>query len=533
MNIILDPWIPILCRNGEREFVAPWQLTDNHDKNPIVAIDAPRPDFNGALHELLIAILQASVAPPDEYDEKWGDWLDHPPSPDTLRQAMTPLIDWFNLDSDGPRFMQDMKLDSAAENAISGLLIDAPGGNTIKNNADHFVKRGALGPMCPEAAAAALWTLQSYAPSGGVGHRTSLRGGGPLTTLVVLDPAGSKLQPTLWRNLWLNVLDQQTFNRSSGNPKLTAPSDRYPWLAPTRTSEAKTGTDTYAEHVHPLQMYFAMPRRTRLDFDHPTSGQCSIYGTHSDQLITAYATKNYGINYNGNWEHPLSPHRKDPKTGQSIPIHPQPGGISYRHWPTIALGNREQTVTPALVVRQFFDRKLDGEQLRIVAMGYDMDNMKARGWCDATMPLYHISAAYMETFTTRVEQMVTGAEETAGYLRSTIKQAWFDRPKDAKGDISFIIEGFYQHTETAFYQRLEELSAEPDSDSSHAIRERWYRELKAAAIHLFDHWAASSLIEYENPRRVAQARGNLIKLLQRKLPKTMAIELTKQTEKAA
>jgi len=129
--------------------------------------------------------------------------------------------------------------------------------------------------------------------------------------------------------------------------------------------------------------------------------------------------------------------------------------------------------------------------------------------------------------------MVAGAEEAAGYLRSTIKQAWFDRPKDAKGDISFIIESFYQHTENAFYQRLEELSAEPDSDASHEIRHQWYQELKSTAIQLFDHWAASSSIEYENPRRIAQARSKLLGLLQRKLPKTMAVDLAKQQEKAA
>nr|WP_231886596.1 type I-E CRISPR-associated protein Cse1/CasA [Methylomonas methanica] len=59
--------------------------------------------------------------------------------------------------------------------------------------------------LCPSCAATALFTLQTNAPSGGVGHRVGLRGGGPLTTLVL--PKAS--QTTLWQKLWLNVFNQE------------------------------------------------------------------------------------------------------------------------------------------------------------------------------------------------------------------------------------------------------------------------------------------------------------------------------------
>ncbi len=49
MNLIHDCWLPIRHTNGETNLIAPWQITENHDTNPIIAFNAPRPDFNGAL----------------------------------------------------------------------------------------------------------------------------------------------------------------------------------------------------------------------------------------------------------------------------------------------------------------------------------------------------------------------------------------------------------------------------------------------------------------------------------------------------
>lgn len=73
--------------------------------NPIVALDAPRPDFNGALAQFLIGLLQTVCAPADE--DLWEDWLWSPPTPEMLAQRFAPLAPCFQLDGDGPRFMQD------------------------------------------------------------------------------------------------------------------------------------------------------------------------------------------------------------------------------------------------------------------------------------------------------------------------------------------------------------------------------------------------------------------------------------------
>ena len=45
MNLLHDPWMPVRRRDGSREWIAPDRLADPE----ILALDADRPDFNGAL----------------------------------------------------------------------------------------------------------------------------------------------------------------------------------------------------------------------------------------------------------------------------------------------------------------------------------------------------------------------------------------------------------------------------------------------------------------------------------------------------
>jgi len=65
----------------------------------------------------------------------------------------------------------------------------------------------------------ALFTFQAHSRSRGAGNRTSMRGGGPMVTLV--DPGGG-----LWPLVWGNVPE--------GRPGALRD---LPWMRPTRTSE--------------------------------------------------------------------------------------------------------------------------------------------------------------------------------------------------------------------------------------------------------------------------------------------------------
>ena len=292
-NLLDERWIPVRRKSGAPDWIAPWQIAETDD--PPVALTAPRADFDGALVQFLIGLLQTAYAPVDE--STWRKRL-IPPEPDTLRKAFDVHRDAFHLDGDGPRFMQDLTLKaSEAEDVLVGaLLIDSATGKTIEQNADVFNKRWDRPAFGTPAAAMTLLTLMLNAPAGGRGHRTSLRGGGPLTTVL--------LGETLWLTGWLNVLPTVAFDSSAGNGSLEKPENIFPWLAKTRTSER--GEETGPERMHPLQHFWATPRRIRLQWD-LKNGICMMTGLEGP-VIMAASVKSYGANYKGAFLHSLTPY---------------------------------------------------------------------------------------------------------------------------------------------------------------------------------------------------------------------------------
>lgn len=505
-NLIDEKWIPVRRRDGSMETISPWQVTESFTDNPVAALNAVRPDFNGALIQFLIGLVQTTAAPAD--DDEWEEYVDSPPSPQTLKDKFMSVHHAFELAGKGPRFMQDLQKLNAEPKGIFSLLIDAPGDNTIVNNADHFVKRDTVTSLCPSCCAMALFTMQTNAPAGGAGYRVSLRGGGPLTTLVL----GDGQHGTLWHLIWLNVLEQDAFLRICGNPKMTADADKFPWLGKTRTSEKDTGFNTTPEDVHPAQMFWGMPRRINLDFDVSEKGVCELCGNTTETLITTYREKNYGTNYEGSWLHPLSPYSQN-NTGILLPVHAQPGGVYFRHWLGFVQEDPDNKRQPSLIVHQFRDARQDNNTpFRLWAFGYDMDNMKARCWYESHMPILYVDPKFRKDYEHNIASMIVAASEIVSNTRGAIKKAWFSRPKDVKGvaTISSIDSNFWHNTEGAFYEALSELRASlGDGGDGLGVRASWHKVLCDESLKEFDTFAWEGPIEDANPKRIVTARKEL------------------------
>jgi CRISPR system Cascade subunit CasA len=530
MNLLIDLWLPVRRADGNLTYIAPWQITEDYDDNPVVAINTPRADFTGSLMQFCIGLLQTTLAVKNPIE--WRRHLEKPPSPEKLRAQFDPVAYAFELSGDGPRFMQDFDKDlPGTEINIAALLIDAPGDNALRSNIDHFIKRNQINGLCLPCIALALFTLMTNAPSGGAGHRTSLRGGGPLTTLILFNenPANNDKPVTLWQNLWLNVLDQTTFLGD-----YTGPNDvntAFPWLSPTRTSE-KGQTVTPAE-AHPTVVYWATPRRIRLNFQDFSVDQCDICGRHSEQLVQRYVTKNYGANYTL-WEHPLSPHYRQKPDSELLPSHPQPGGFSYRHWPELIANDANPLRQAARVIGVLNTRWRKTGPLpktRLWAFGYDMDNMKPRCWYEGQFPIFAIEPDERQAiFKGLATTLVEAANESRGHLVKCLKEAWSDRPGDLKGDFSFVDSAFWSNTETPFYELLERLSNIALESESAKIDiqdtlQNWHKALCYQALTLFQLWAESGYWEFEDPKRIAKAHNKLRSLLYGKRFKTKLLGL--------
>lgn len=512
MNLITTPWIPIRRRNSRiTEYICPWQLTEDHNDNPIVAVDFPRPDLSSSVVTFLIGLFQLALTPED--NRQWSRLYKTPPTPALSKNAMMAHADHFKVDGDGARCFQDLELRDEAPRPIAAMLIDEPGSQTLKRNSDLFIKRQQFPALGISAAIAALIVMQSSAPAGGQGHRTSMRGGGPLNTLLIPDQRNEDLSFSLWRLCWINVLNATEVASLSGNDKLTAPEYTLPWLAPTRTSETKGGRDTFPEHGHPLQMYFAMPRRIRLNLDDLRTGTCPLT-LREEPLVESYQTRNYGVNYQGAWQHPLSPHRFD-KDGLPIPLHPQTGGIGYRHWLHLTYGTGESggknSVRPASVLSSGHGIQKNKRRSLIWCFGYDMDNMKARGWYESTMPIFHLDADGNEIIAARAEALIDSAQEVCSNLRQAVRKAWFSDGATVSGDLSYITQSFWQNTESLFFHMLQDIYGALKNDATEPDRRDWLKRLHGESLHLFDHFAASGNIAFENPKRIAVARRNLAK----------------------
>jgi CRISPR system Cascade subunit CasA len=497
-NLLKEPWLPVHRRRTGRDLIRLAQLTEAHASDPVIALDWPRADFRIACLEFLIGLLATTCAPRGH--RAWKAWWSDPPDAATLDAAFAPFAHAFDFDGDGPRFLQDREdLVSDAE-PIERLLIEAPGASTVKQNTDLLVRRGRVATLGRAAAAMALYTFQSWAPAGGAGNRTGLRGGGPMVTLVV--PPG---RPTLWHQLWANVPLAEASPEPADHARI------FPWLAPTLTSE--NGQTVRPElNAHPLQCWWGMPRRIRLDFTETDApAPCDLTGAPDRVRVATWRQRPRGANYAG-WGdiHPLTP-RYQVKTGAEVlPLHPQPGGIGYRHWLGLVLRSPDGLRSPAPSVTTWHagDRGLSvgGGTARLLAAGYDMDNMKARAFVESEMPL---PAAPNDATRQRLDDLATrlilSAEHVAGLLRSAVRFALFSAGATVKLDASLLSatrERFWEDTESAFFVLLTRASDDAATD--------WLKRLREVALRLFDEAAPLTPENGGAAPRISRARRNLL-----------------------
>jgi CRISPR system Cascade subunit CasA len=505
MNLVKDCWLPVVRRNGAREEIAIHQLLNQYDENPVMDIEAPRPDFRNALYQLLIGIIQVAAMPNSE--EEWGELFYKPYEADDFSGRLLKLQHCFEIDSDGPAFMQDYDLIDGEKKSVSSLLIEAPGNKTIKDNHDHFIKRDNVISMDSYWAAIALYTLQTFAPAGGVGHRVGLRGGGPLTTMVIL-----KRKTTLWKTLWLNAISKEYISLLGGNPSLSAYADIFPWMKASKLS-SKKGNELFAEEVHPFHQFFGMPRRIRLSFN--GKGLCSLTGALTNSTVSFYKTKNYGNNYDGVWKHPLNAYNLNSEELEKFPlsIKAQPGGVGYRYWTGLVIPSiKTKPATVVKILQESVYRKeiMKKRDVRLWAAGFDMDNMKARCWYEAKLPVYEIENSYQKLIADLVENLIEQAAKLSVNIRSSLKTAWYSSPKDHKGDMSFIDISFWQNTEAAFYDILNRLIDNIKNDKYISdLVDEWSIIIAGQAVKLFEQHALAQQEDGLDMKRVVKAQKGL------------------------
>ena len=538
INLILDAWLPIRRLSGERAWIRPADITSAFADDPILALDFPRPDWNAAVTELLIGLLACVIAP--EGDGEWAELWASPPSPEQLADHLAPLAFAFNLDSEGPRCFQDFDAPDKGwkQRPIEWLVLAGPVENTVKLNSDLFSKRQRITALGAPYAAAALVTQQTFAPEGGPGFRTSIRGGGPLTTLATLrNLKRNSTAATLWKLVWASVPGEEWAD--SSELRDLAEGDAawrriFPWLSHTRISA--NDKPTTPEDAHLLQAFFGLPCRIRLVTEDPGVAKCSLGSPSHFGTVRSWWTRNHGTMYVG-WRHPLSPYQS--KENAVTAIHPRPGIAAYRNWLDWNALQDSSKKEPSRSIRAWGGRlnKLlalrggesfdSGEawQSEVLAYGYDFKQNKARAWMEIRIPYFdpppgEDNARWSKLFFDTVRQLVAGAAEAGSTLRYRVRLAKFgscDRengayslPKTSPGKDAFedLYETFWRETEADFRAALDELRATP-ADESMTVREAFLGALRSKALRLFDEIAGTDNLGDQDARRIVEARSGL------------------------
>ncbi|MFZ1479723.1 MAG: type I-E CRISPR-associated protein Cse1/CasA [Paracoccaceae bacterium] len=376
-----------------------------------------------------------------------------PPDPDRLKERLAPFAPAFDLLGDGPRFLQDMEAFEGKEkdpNPADMLFIDSAGGQTLRNNADLSVKRARYPVLSLGMAAMALFTLQAHAPSGGKGNRTSMRGGGPMVTLV--DPGQG-----LWSLIWANV--------PGGAP---ATPDVLPWMRATRGSAQ--GQEVFPQDAHPAEALFGMPRRLRL--------------VGGDEGIRGVVQRPYGTDYAG-WEHPLTPHYRQKPGAELLPRHPRAGWFGYRNWLGVSVrrGSEDDTVRRARMVDLWGQRSRDWAE--ILVAGWAMDNMKPRDFVFSRAPVLNLPG----DVAAQLEGMVEAADKISAVLRGALA------PVLAEGEAREAArEVFFMQTQAAFEARAGKLTAVNFMNEARG----WLEDMRAVALRIFNDLALPGLADRDS-----------------------------------
>jgi CRISPR system Cascade subunit CasA len=480
LNLITDAWIPVRRKDGTRAVIAPWQMAD-----PALAFpDWPRPDLNIACLELLIGLV--FLADPPSGGRDWR--ARQTPDPDRLRNRLAPFAPAFALMGDGPRFMQDLaRLEDPefglALKPASHLFIDSGGANTEKNNADLFVKRDRYIGLDPATAAMALFATQIYAYADSSKHKASLRGNGPLVTLV--EPLENGAPAGLWALVWANVPDGMP---ADPDAKVL------PWLRDTKVSKHGESVPWPGRHVP--ETFFSMPWRVRLIAE--------------DGRITGFVRESFGNQYtpgdndgsNGaknkkkgaGWLHPLTPYRRNKATEPLQPVKAPAGTFFFTNWlgtvvkdHEITPGGEDGRAETLRIRHQRSEAPYD-----VLVAGWAMDKAKPLDFVFARVPELRLDEDREDHLARMIRAAVPISEALRAEMVACLPIPHNKRPAEFTR-FNDICDSFFHQAHGCLERRITELTA-VNADPK-AVAKGWLDDLKTIALDLFRQVAEPLLAE--------------------------------------
>lgn len=495
-NLIDEKWIPVIRSSGSVSKVAPWEISGQSD--PPVKVYFTRPDFNSAVTQFLIGLVQTVMTPPSEDD--WLDMLENPPSTVVLKEKMEAVRDAFELIDDEHPFMQEPEIDGSK--SIDSLIITTPGENTIKLNKDFFIKhKTGDSCLCMSCTAAAVYTMQALAPMGGSGYASSIRGSSPLTTII----EGKNLMTTVL----LNILSNDNLGGE--------PSDLvFPWMQEQRPSEL------FSSDNDPRMVYWTTVRRLKLG--DVVQGRCMLCGEEGDSVSVFDGVKK-GTAFK-NWEHPLCPYYHDASEIKPVRVSENIGHFnqwSYMIYEGLSDVKPSKTVSQLRRNRRDISEILGRKQTRLWINGYLNDQALVRGWKELRQPITMDYDEKQELVLIKtISYLIILSDYGLKQLVASLKILYGSRDPNHKNPTVRIPDSVKEDYWSACDSGFDRALSRALSDDMEVILKDWGQFLRQTTISILDECAESIPLDYYS--NVARSRK---KLSERMSDKSISKELNK------
>lgn len=172
---------------------------------------------------------------------------------------------------------------------------------------------------------------------------------------------------------------------------------------------------------------------------------------------------------------------------------------------------------PAAAISAFHSRGdvIGSPVLRVDIFGYDMDNMKARGWTSSTVPAFAIPDVQRQRVVADTANRLTDAAGIAATaLLEGVKTALFQSRGDVAGDLSQVKVEFWTLLEAPFYEAMRTVVASDDATATaNELCQRFVATITTHAKAVFDRWCPADSASSATVRRVVTGRYSLMQTL--------------------
>jgi CRISPR system Cascade subunit CasA len=287
VNLLKDPWIPIRKGTDFKQISYEELLCS---EQPDIQIALPRDDLELACIQMLSAMTQVIFIPEDK--KKLRERIKTPLSKNEYDEGIEKYKYWFDLDHPKWPFMQTNGVDGEWT-SIQKLMIGMPE-ITSKSGSAHafFNEPTEVQAVSPGIAAIALFNQAANSPSFGGGFKGSLRGAGPISTMVM----GRYLRETIW----LNVLYLDKVKELISWYDATKDNDLPAWVNPIPNGKIQPFSIGLLRGLFWQPAYMELVKSNKLQ-------SCDLLGGQPQACYIGFKKKRYAFDLEGVWPHPYSP----------------------------------------------------------------------------------------------------------------------------------------------------------------------------------------------------------------------------------